>query len=475
MSSSSSDNDNDEGSDCDEESSSEDEESSSEDEEADLDLIETVRLDDAEGVQYYLRNGANVNCKTGIGRYEATPLYWASYHGNDGIVRILLDAGADPWDRDSLDLSAIDIACLRGHLAIVEMLLNHDNGLIEIENNTEHTPLLRAIENGLFEIVRFWLDRGANALATTYDGSTALMLACQEEPDPNLEIVRLLLAAGVPVDARDRTRRTALHYAAHSSSIDLVRELIIEHNADMFAVDKDGDTPFDWTIHEYSTERIHVFLIEQYSNKLTQEHGRLALHAVLGAAEYSVIEEFFFHPPLNPLRIRLPPLGVLILPHFWTLLHHLDVELVRHRDASGKLPIHIACQNKAPVEVLALIAEQDAATLQMADYMGTLPLHDLCCGAIDDSSVRCLVEHGGVGTLAARNRDGALPLHLLCGSQNPTLRTVQYMVQSFAGSLATRTNADQYPFMIAACDSSTASLSVVYELVRVNPDLVIPH
>jgi ankyrin repeat protein len=262
---------------------------------------------------------------------------------------------------------------------------------------------------------------------------------------------------------------------ANSSSIDVVRELIVEHNADMFAVDKEGYTPFDWTIHEYSTERIHDFLIEQYSNKLTQEHGRLALHAVLGAARYAVLEDYIFHPPLNPLRIRLPPLGVLILPHFWTLLHSLDVELVRHRDATGKLPIHIACQNKAPVEVLSLIAEQDAATLQMADYMGASPLHELCCGAVDDSSVRCLVEHGGVGTLAARNRDGAMALHLLCGSQNPALRTVQFMIQSFPGSVAAQTNADQYPFMIAACDSSTASLSVVYELVRVNPDLILPH
>ena len=32
------------------------------------------------------------------------------------------------------------------------------------------------------------------------------------------------------------------------------------------------------------------------------------------------------------------------------------------------------------------------------------------------ASVQYLVEQGGVGTLAARNRDGALPLHVLCES-----------------------------------------------------------
>ena len=157
------------------------------------------------------------------------------------------------------------------------------------------------------------------------------------------------------------------------------------------------------------------------------------------------------------------------------LLHSLDTDLARNRDDGGKLPIHIACRKKAPVEFLARIAEQDAATLHMADYTGALPLHECCCGAVDDSSVRFLVEHGGVGTLSARNQEGALPLHLLCGSTNPSLRTVKYLIQFFSGSVAAQTNAGQYPFMIAACESSTASLSVVYELVRTNPDLVFPH
>ena len=209
---------------------------------------------------------------------------------------------------------------------------------------------------------------------------------------------------------------------------------------------------------------------------MTHEHGRLTIHAVLGAAQYSQFEEGFgvFHPPLTLLRICLP-LGKLTLQHFRTLISTLDPELIRSRDDSGKLPIHIACRNKAPVEVLALIAEQDAATLHLADSTGALPLHECCRGAVDDSSVRFLVEHGGVGTLAARNQDDALPLHLLCGSTNPSLRTVQYLIQSFPESVAALTKKGQYPFMVAACESSTASLSVLYVLVRTNPNLVIPH
>ena len=72
----------------------------------------------------------------------------------------------------------------------------------------------------------------------------------------------------------------------------------------------------------------------------------------------------------------------------------------------------------------------------------------------------------------ARDRQGALPLHVLCGSTNPSVRTVQYLVQSFPATVSTRTHAGEYPFLIAACETASASLSVVYELVRAYPALL---
>jgi hypothetical protein len=263
-----------------------------------------------------------------------------------------------------------------------------------------------------------------------------------------------------------------LHFAAKSGIIETMRELIVEHNANMYAVDEDLKTPFDLVQVQSSNSAAETsaFLIECYGKTLTQKHDCLALHAILGAAAYSFIEKWDVRPPLNPLRIKLP-LGKLALHHFRILISTLDAELIRNRDEFGKLPIHIACREKAPLEVLAVLVEIDPVTLHMADYTGALPLHDCCCGAVDDSSLRFLVEQGGVGTLAARDRQGALPLHLVCDSTNPSLRTVQYMIQLSSGSVAAQTNAGQYPFMIAACESSTASLSVVYELVRAIPNV----
>ena len=438
----------------------------------DLDLFKAaVYRNDVAAVQHVLQNDAKDN----IMHYCDTAILLACREGYDEIARILLDAGVDAWRKDWSGQSVIINACVNGHLSTVEMLLNHDEDLLEFGSGSGWTPLHFAIEYRQFDIAHFLMDRGANALAIIEDEWTTLMHACHHGAD--LRLVRRLLAAGVPVDACGEYQRTAMHYAANRGNIDVMQELIIEHNANIFAVDEDGKTPFDSATQFRSAAETCAFFIECYGKKLTDVHGRLAFHAILlKTAEYSFAEDAEFQPPLNPLQIRLP-LGMLTLQHFRALRHSLDAESIRHRYKTRKLPIHMACQASAPVEVLSMLTETDPTTLQIADYSGALPIHSLCCSdhPTEYASVRFLVEQGGVGTLAARNRDGAMPLHVLCGSQNPSLRTVQYMLQSFPGSVAAQTTAGHYPFMIAACASSTASLSVVYELARAIPDLILPH
>lgn len=62
----------------------------------------------------------------------------------------------------------------------------------------------------------------------------------------SLEIVRLLLTAGVDLGSRLAGPRTALHYAAYLAEIPIIRELFPEHNTNLLAVDIFGDTPFDF-------------------------------------------------------------------------------------------------------------------------------------------------------------------------------------------------------------------------------------
>jgi hypothetical protein len=49
------------------------------------------------------------------------------------------------------------------------------------------------------------------------------------------------------------------------------------------------------------------------------------------------------------------------------------------------------------------------------------------------------------------------------------------LICKFPGAVIARMNDGRFPFMVAACETSSASLSVVYELVRPNPNLIVPH
>lgn len=65
--------------------------------------------------------------------------------------------------------------------------------------------------------------------------------ACQEE---RLDIVRLLIAQGANVNARNTSGATPLHIACFNGRIDSVRTLI-DAGANVGAIDTDGLTPFD--------------------------------------------------------------------------------------------------------------------------------------------------------------------------------------------------------------------------------------
>jgi ankyrin repeat protein len=139
---------------------------------------------------------------------------------DDRMVRILLDAGADARRQTRGVQSAMAVACYNRHPSIVQMLINHDNGILEIASPNGWTLLLQAAQRGSVDTVRLLLDCGANVSAADRDCQTALMLACF---DAHLVVVRLLLAAGSDLEHRDKNQQTAMHHAATYGRIEIVR------------------------------------------------------------------------------------------------------------------------------------------------------------------------------------------------------------------------------------------------------------
>jgi ankyrin repeat protein len=119
------------------------------------------------------------------------------------------------------------------------------------------TPLIRAGKAADVPVVKFLLEKGADARLTTRNGVNPLMAAAgvgTKEEDTTgrhktaaemIETIRLCLAAGVDINAADsKDGRTALHGAA-LQGYDPVVQFLVDHGAKLDAKDQKGRTPLD--------------------------------------------------------------------------------------------------------------------------------------------------------------------------------------------------------------------------------------
>jgi ankyrin repeat protein len=139
-----------------------------------------------------------------LGRNKTAAMV-AREFGHDEVVPWLLDRSPDDWK--------LAQACELGDESLLQRLLAAQP-----------------------DLVRTLLD----------DGQRRLVAAAQ---DSNIKALRLMLAAGWPVDARGQHGATALHWAAFHGNLEMTTE-ILRHRPTLELKDDDfGGTPLGWGIY----------------------------------------------------------------------------------------------------------------------------------------------------------------------------------------------------------------------------------
>mmetsp|Transcript_18800 Transcript_18800/g.18916 ORF Transcript_18800/g.18916 Transcript_18800/m.18916 type:complete len:404 (+) Transcript_18800:38-1249(+) len=161
----------------------------------------------------------------------------ASKSGCIENIKVLIDDGADVNVVNRAGLSPLVVAVRRGHLNIVNALLElgADSNIHDIGKRVG-TPLIQAIRQRIPKLVRRLLQAGAHVDLSNYCGQTALMEAVDCE-DPSL--VMILLSAGATVNLQDQNGRTALFKASTNVSI---TRLLVDAKANLNIQDKEGRT-----------------------------------------------------------------------------------------------------------------------------------------------------------------------------------------------------------------------------------------
>ncbi|KAF8427603.1 ankyrin repeat-containing domain protein [Terfezia claveryi] len=155
-------------------------------------------------------------------------LYSACVGGKLGIIKVLLDQGADVNITGGGCGTALGAAAYRGSLEIVTLLL--DQGAdVNISGGNYGTALGAAAYSGSLEIVTLLLDQGADVNISGGDYGTALVAAALSG---SLEIVTLLLDQGADVNISGGNYGTALGAAAYRGSLEIVT-LLLDQGADV--------------------------------------------------------------------------------------------------------------------------------------------------------------------------------------------------------------------------------------------------
>ncbi|MFY0613573.1 MAG: ankyrin repeat domain-containing protein [Hyphomicrobiaceae bacterium] len=159
-----------------------------------------------------LASGADKEARDGNGR---TPLHVAAFRSHDNAVATLIEAGADSDALDNDKYDIMTIAAVANDPKLVGLALKLGANPRKITSIYDGTALIAAAHLGHVEVVKLLVAAGAPLDHVNNLGWTALIEAVVlgDGGRDHVETVRALVAGGASKSIRDRKGQTALMLA----------------------------------------------------------------------------------------------------------------------------------------------------------------------------------------------------------------------------------------------------------------------
>ena len=287
-------------------------------------------------------------------------------------VKQVLELGGNPssvLSEHPNGLNALHLVCTQGSFNILKVLVKSCNACdIEMQDGQMGlTPLHYACLYGHFEIVEYlYSSVGSDPHSKTYDGGTALHMACR------------CLSGGV-------------------KALEIVKHLVTVANCDVNVSTRKGYTPLMVLMSQSNEDRLSIvrYLIFECACNLSlqNKYGNTALHIACTSGNVKYIQEL-----LNTDN------G----------LHSAMIS-----NLNGDIPLHLACQHNH-TECVEVVAEAYVDGLHQVNKASLTPLMCKMQQTMDNKLVSLLVQKMQENP----DKDGNTPLHLACSIQNIRLANI---------------------------------------------------
>ena len=251
-----------------------------------------------------------------------TALHMASLYGFTDVVRVLLQAGANPNAADHDGLTPFAVACQSHAVDCIQVYLESTTSVAfdptdlhtHAVDDDGYTPLHMALQEKRYDEVRFWLSKPNQCIGQAWlhhhaagDGCTPLLLAVAHAK----RAIPWLLSAGADPSESDQDGWTAWHWAADEGHV-AVWELLTKTTTTTTTTtnNKDATTP-PW--HAARTNK-----------------GETVLHLASQAGHVELCQRMLHTQPM----------------------------LVHERTATtGQTALHVACHSTQPAAMVRLLCQ----------------------------------------------------------------------------------------------------------------------
>ena len=360
------------------------------------------------------------------------------------LLRSLVDAGADVTVSTSHGQCPLHIACSLGLCEVIRLFLQHGANCNQMMHDGT-TALRIACEKQNVAAVELLLSSGARVLIKEdhfnryykYHSRTQTPLLLLAAKNDDNAIVQMLLEHGANVGVRDRRESTALHVATTSA----VMTTLLNAGADVNAVNKRLETPL-YVLCSARTPDAHLveLLLESGANPNAYSQN-LPLYVACKNNEIEIVQ-----------LLLARGAGVNIVS--------TDSRLGSQPFATPLSPLGIACKSGTSDMMTELLRK--GASTEFADESGETALHFTVRSITHSCSepsaiVNLLVQYGAsVNTVT---KQGETPLYLAC--ERGLSGIVKQLIESEAEVCPSDQCFRKHPLLVACEKNFTEIVSVL--------------